>query len=66
MPDARTLRWSAIPASVKSTPVESTLFVLICAFLISQSYLVPLAVVGPSWAVWPDLSDLVIAHPSSW
>ena len=44
-----------------SGSVESVLFSLLCLFLLSQSYLVPLAAIGPSWAVWPDLSDIVIA-----
>ncbi len=35
-------------------------FLALCAFLASQAYLLPLFPAGPSWAVWPQLSDLAI------
>ena len=41
--------------------VEELRFLLVCAFLGSQIYLVPLMAVGPSWAIWPAASDVVIA-----
>lgn len=35
-------------------------FVLICGFLLSQAYTIPLLVIGPSWAIWPMLSDIFL------
>lgn len=37
------------------------LFLSLCFYLISQSYSIPIRAVGPSWALWPCLSDLAIA-----
>jgi O-Antigen ligase len=37
------------------------LFLSTCAYLVSQSFMVPIAVIGPSWAVWPTLADLSVA-----
>ncbi|HVN94188.1 MAG TPA: O-antigen ligase family protein [Terracidiphilus sp.] len=36
-------------------------FILLCLFVLSQAYAVPLFTVGPSWATWPTAGDLVIA-----
>lgn len=36
------------------------LFFLVCLYWLSQAFLIPLAPVGPSWAVWPTLSDLTV------
>lgn len=33
---------------------------LLCVYLISLTYLVPVAAVGPSWAVWPVATDFVV------
>jgi hypothetical protein len=35
-------------------------FWLCCAYVVSQVYLVPIWLVGPSWSVWPSTTDLVI------
>ena len=45
----------------KSTPWLSDrfLFVLVCAFWISQVFLIPFAAIGP-WPVWPAVADVVI------
>jgi O-Antigen ligase len=37
------------------------LFFTLCFYLISQGYTIPILAVGPSWALWPCLSDLAIA-----
>jgi O-antigen ligase len=37
------------------------LFLTTCFYLVSQSFMVPLAAIGPSWAVWPTLADLSVA-----
>ena len=37
------------------------LFFALCFYLISQGYTIPILGVGPSWALWPCLSDLAIA-----
>jgi hypothetical protein len=37
------------------------LFLTTCSYLMSQSFMVPIAAIGPSWAVWPTLSDLSVA-----
>lgn len=36
-------------------------FILLCLFVFSQAYTVPLFTVGPSWATWPTAGDLLIA-----
>lgn len=38
----------------------SCLFFALCCYLVSQAYTIPIAPVGPSWAIWPCLSDLAI------
>jgi hypothetical protein len=43
-------------------PSRTTLaFVGACCYLASQAFQIPLMAVGPSWAVWPNLSDLAFA-----
>ncbi|GAA4434690.1 O-antigen ligase family protein [Bremerella cremea] len=32
-------------------------FVGLCLYFLSQGYLVPLAAIGPSWAIWPRIAD---------
>ena len=41
--------------------IEKLTFVLTCLYLLSQVFLVPLMRIGPSWAIWPTLTDIVIA-----
>lgn len=36
-------------------------FVILCFFVSSQAYTVPLFTIGPSWATWPTLGDIFIA-----
>jgi O-antigen ligase len=36
------------------------LFLALCFYLISQAYTIPILPVGPTWALWPCLSDLAI------
>jgi hypothetical protein len=33
---------------------------LCCAYVVSQMYMVPVWVVGPSWSVWPSITDLIV------
>ncbi len=40
--------------------VQSICSLLCCAYVISQIYMVPVWVVGPSWSVWPSITDLVV------
>lgn len=46
-----------------SLQIQNTrwLFFALCFYLISQGYTIPILAVGPSWALWPCLSDLAIA-----
>lgn len=37
------------------------LFVGLCAYILSQGFTIPILPVGPSWAIWPLLSDAVLA-----
>lgn len=37
------------------------LFLALCFYLISQGYTIPILPVGPTWALWPCLSDFAIA-----
>ena len=46
-----------ILALVRTRP----LFLSTCCYLASQSFMVPIAAIGPSWAVWPSLPDLSVA-----
>lgn len=39
---------------------EHALAPLICFYLLSLIYLVPVAAVGPSWAVWPVVTDFAV------
>src|ERR1019366_9967299 len=41
--------------------IEQLIFVLTCLYLLSQAFLVPLVTIGPSWAIWPALTDIVVA-----
>jgi hypothetical protein len=41
--------------------IEQLAFILTCLYLLSQAFLVPLVTIGPSWAIWPTLTDIVIA-----
>jgi hypothetical protein len=36
-------------------------FTLLCLFVLSQAFTVPLFAVGPSWAAWPTAGDIVVA-----
>jgi hypothetical protein len=31
-----------------------------CLYVVSQIYMVPILVLGPSWSVWPSITDLVV------
>ncbi len=44
-----------------SRRIEQLGFILVCFFVLSQSFTVPLFTVGPSWATWPTASDLLMA-----
>jgi O-Antigen ligase len=37
------------------------LFLSTCSYLVSQSFVVPIAAIGPYWAVWPTLPDMSVA-----
>lgn len=41
-------------------------FFLCCAYVLSQVYMVPLWTAGPSWSVWPTLTDMVVALIVVW
>jgi hypothetical protein len=43
--DLRRTRWS---------------FAALCAYLLSQAFTIPVLALGPSWAVWPTLSDAAV------
>ncbi len=63
---------AAVPTLPRSIPVEpqrlvareadtagtGLAFFSLCLYLLSQCFQIPLVAVGPSWAVWPVLSDL--------
>jgi heme/copper-type cytochrome/quinol oxidase subunit 4 len=36
------------------------IFFALCCYLISQCYTIPIFAIGPSWALWPCLSDVAI------
>ncbi|MBE9015944.1 hypothetical protein C7Y66_14030 [Chroococcidiopsis sp. CCALA 051] len=37
------------------------LFLALCFYLISQGFTIPILALGPSWAIWPTLSDFATA-----
>ncbi len=37
-----------------------TLFVGVCAYILSQCFTIPISALGPSWAIWPLLSDAAL------
>ncbi len=45
----------------KSIPTNRITFFLVCALLLSQAYTIPFLAIGPSWAIWPTFSDLLVA-----
>lgn len=47
-------------ASASSLTLRHTrwLFFALCCYLLSQAYIIPIFPIGPSWAVWPNFSDL--------
>lgn len=49
-------------SKIASLKVKRTswLFFGLCCYLLSQAYTIPILPVGPSWAIWPCLSDLAI------
>ncbi|QLE40894.1 O-antigen ligase family protein [Nostoc sp. C052] len=50
---------SFLPDEITPTSLWATkwLFVGMCFYMISQVYVVPLLAIGPSWSLWPNLSD---------
>jgi hypothetical protein len=36
------------------------LYVFVCLYVLAQSYMIPIAAIGPSWAIWPTLADLAM------
>ena len=44
-----------------STSRTRMLFVGLCAYVLSQGFTIPISSVGPSWAIWPLLSDGALA-----
>lgn len=51
---------SAPRRTVLSGTFEKLAFGLLCAFLASQWIGLPVLLVGPSWAIWPTLPDLML------
>ncbi|HEV2175093.1 MAG TPA: O-antigen ligase family protein [Nitrospira sp.] len=45
--------------SMRGATAQGIAFWLCCAYVLSQIYLVPVWLVGPSWSVWPSLTDLL-------
>jgi hypothetical protein len=35
-------------------------FIALCAYILSHAFAIPLLAIGPSWAVWPTLSDFAL------
>jgi hypothetical protein len=36
-------------------------FYMLCFYLLSQAFMIPIKAVGPSWALWPRLADIAFA-----
>ena len=39
---------------------QSLAFLCVCVYVLSQIYMVPVLIIGPSWPVWPTLPDLAV------
>lgn len=39
---------------------------LCCAYVVSQVYMVPIWTVGPSWSVWPSITDFIVILMLLW
>jgi len=48
------------PGESRRPDIQRIAFWLCCAYVISQVYLVPIWPIGPSWSVWPCITDFVI------
>jgi hypothetical protein len=59
-PDAPTKLESVGPKDSRSIDAQHVGFWLCCAYILTQIYMVPVWLVGPSWSVWPSLTDLVV------
>jgi len=66
-------RYEAIRSrSGPQTAVQDTIhtrfaFFALCLYLLSQAYEIPILAVGPSWSVWPVLSDIAVGFMAiSW
>jgi hypothetical protein len=44
-------------ALVARIEITKPLFVMLCFYLISQAFMIPILRLGPSWTLWPRLSD---------
>lgn len=58
------MRLPATPADPVSAALRSRLlrrtrwsFIALCGYLLSQAFTIPVFAIGPSWSVWPTLSD---------
>jgi hypothetical protein len=45
---------------------QTVAFWLCCAYVLSQVYMVPVWLIGPSWSVWPSVTDLVVLLMMTW
>lgn len=43
-------------SSIKKTQL---LFVSICLYLLSHSFMIPIRAIGPSWSLWPTMADIL-------
>jgi hypothetical protein len=48
------------PSTLKPSIYKSIPFFIICGYILSQSFNIPLISFGPSWALWPNLADLTL------
>ena len=39
-------------------PGSLCIFVSFCAYLLAQSFVIPVIAIGPSWALWPTFPDI--------
>ena len=54
----KNIQLQAATASCLTLKRTRWLFFALCCYLLSQSFTIPIFAIGPSWALWPNLSDL--------
>lgn len=53
---------SVAVARVKGSSGAAFNFYMLCGYLLSQAFMIPVRAIGPSWALWPRLAGRRAIH----